>query len=103
MVIPGIGGGTLGFSLGVGSTQVLPGNAQVQKVTFANPGAQIVYVCQAVDSAGNALVAGPNPGNWPVFPGAILSFTGNGVAGAWLAAAAANAGNPFTVSTSQTI
>lgn len=103
MITPAINGGTLGFSLGTGSTPVLAADPQRQKVTFANPGSQIIYVCQAIDAAGNALSAGPNPGNWPVFPGGILPFTGNGVGGAWLAAAAANSGNPFTVAASQTL
>jgi hypothetical protein len=103
MITPATTGGTLGVSLGTGSTQVLAANPQRQKVTFANPGSQIIYVCQAVDSAGNALTAGPNPGNWPVFPGGILPFTGDGVAGAWLAEAAANSGNPFTVASSATL
>src|ERR1700680_3433666 len=88
MISPLINGGTLGASLGTGSTQVLSPNPQIQKVTFHNPGANNLYVCQATDMNGNALTAGPIPGNWEIFPGAVLTFTGNGVAGAWLAAAA---------------
>lgn len=95
-------GGTLGFSLGTGSTTVLNANAQIQKVTFHNPGTIAIYVCQALDMNGNALTPGPNPGNWEIMPGAVLQFTGNGVAGAWLAAAASSSGNPFTVAVSQT-
>lgn len=102
MITPAINGGTLGFSLGTGSTQVLASNPQTQKVTFANPGSQTIYVCQATDANGAALTAGPNPGNWPIFPGGILTFTGNGAAGAWLAAAATGSGNPFTAAASQT-
>ena len=101
-ISPQINGGTLGFSLGTGSTQVLPANPQVQKVTFHNPGTIPIYVCQATDMNGNALTPGPNPGNWEIFPGGILVFTGNGAAGAWLAAAQSASGNPFTVATSQT-
>jgi hypothetical protein len=85
-----------------GGTSVLAANPQIKKVIFANPGSQIIYVCQALDSNGHALTAGPNPGNWPIFPGGVFVFTGDGVAGAWLAAAAANSGNPFTVAASQT-
>lgn len=103
MITPAINGGTLGFSLGTGSTQVLPGNSQVQKVTFHNPGTNPVYVCQATDANGAALTAGPNPGNWEIFPGGLLIFTGNGAAGAWLAAASTGSGNPFTVAASQTL
>lgn len=103
MVTPAINGGTIGASLGTGSTQVLAANAQVQKVTFHNPGANNIYVCQATDANGNALTAGPNPGNWLILPGATWEFTGNGVAGSWLAAAATGAGNPLTIATSQTI
>ena len=102
-ITPAIAGGTLGFSLGTGSTQVLAADPQRQKVTFANPGSVIVYVCQAFDANGNALTPGENPGNWPVFPGAILTFTGNGAAGTWLAAAATGSGNPFTAAASQTL
>lgn len=102
MITPAIAGGTLGYSLGTGSVQVLPANPQIQKVTFANPGTQTIYVCQATDANGAALTAGANPGNWPIFPGGILTFTGNGAAGAWLAAAATGSGNPFTVAASQT-
>jgi len=102
LISPKINGGTLGFSLGTGSTAILTANPQVAKLTFSNPGTQIIYVCQAIDANGNALTAGQNPGNWPIYPGAVWEFTGNGVAGAWLAAAAANSGNPFTVAVSQT-
>ena len=104
LISPQINGGTLGFSLGTGSTQILAANPQVAKVTFHNPGASItIYVCQANDANGNALTPGPNPGNWAILPGATWEFTGNGVGGPWLAAAASSSGNPFTVATSQTI
>jgi len=102
-ISPAINGGTLGFSLGTASTQVLPANPQVQKVTFHNPGTNPIYVCQATDANGNALTAGANPGNWLLYPGATWSFTGNGAGGAWLAAASTGSGNPFTVAASQTI
>jgi hypothetical protein len=102
LISPQINGGTLGFSLGTVSTQVLPINPQRQKVTFHNPGTIVIYVCQALDSNGGALVAGANPGNWQIFPGGLLIFTGNGAGGAWLAAAASASGNPFTVAESQT-
>lgn len=101
-ISPNLTGGTLGFSLGTASVPVLAANPQVQKVTFANPGTQIIYVCQATDANGNALTAGTNPGNWPIVPGGVMVLSGNGVAGAWLAAAASGSGNPFTVATSQT-
>jgi hypothetical protein len=101
-VSPALNGGTLGFSLGTGPTQVLATNPQVQKVTFHNPGTVAIFVCQAIDANGNALVPGANPGNWQILPGAIWTFTGNGVAGAWLAAAASGSGNPLTVAASQT-
>jgi hypothetical protein len=103
MISPVINGGTLGFSLGVASTQVLPANPQIQKVTFHNPSTVAIYVCQAFDANGNALAPGANPGNWEIFPGATMIFTGNGAGGAWLAAAASGSGNPFTVATSQTV
>jgi hypothetical protein len=102
-ISPQINGGTLGFSLGTGSTQVLPANPQVQKVTFHNPGTITIYVCQATDMNGNALVPGDNPGNWAIVGGGLLIFTGNGAGGAWLAAAASSSGNPFTVAVSQTL
>lgn len=103
MIVPQINGGTLGFALGTGSTQVLAANAQTQKVTFHNPGSVNLYVCQATDANGNALTPGPNPGNWEIFPGATWIFSGNGAGGAWLAAAASGSGNPITVAASQTI
>lgn len=103
LIAPQSGGGTLGFSLGTASTQVLSANPQVRKVTFANPSQVTMYVCQALDANGNALTAGPNPGNWPILPGAIWSYEGNGVAGAWLAAAATGSGNALTVAASQTL
>lgn len=102
-VIPLTAGGTLGFSIGTGSTQVLAPNPQVRRVTFHNPGTVDFYVCQASDASNSPLTPGPNPGNWRVFPGATMSFTGNGVAGAWLAAAASGSANPLTVAASQTL
>lgn len=102
-VVPLTAGGTLGFSLGTGSTAILSASPQVRRVTFHNPGTVIVYVCQATDQNGNALTPGANPGNWAIYPGATWSFTGNGVAGAWLAAAASGSNNPFTVAPSQTL
>jgi len=102
-IVPLTGGGTLGFSLGTVSTSILTVTVQTRRLTFHNPGTQIVYVCQAKDANGNALTAGPNPGNFAIFPGADRIFTGDGVAGAWLAAAAASSGNPFTVAMSQTL
>lgn len=101
-ISPPINGGTLGFSLGTGSTQILAQNPQVQKITFHNPGTIVVYVCQATDMNGNALTAGANPGNWEIFPGGLLIYTGNGAGAAWLAAAASASENPFTVAVSQT-
>jgi hypothetical protein len=101
LISPKLSAGTLGFSLGTGSTQILAANAQTGSVMFHNPGSQIIYVCQATDANGNALTPGPNPGNWAIFPGATWIFEGEGVAGAWLAAAAANSGNPFTVAANQ--
>lgn len=103
MITPLINGGTLGFSLGTGSTTILAANAQIQKITFHNPGTVPIFVCQANDSNGGALTPGPNPGNWQIFPGATWTFTGNGAGGAWLAAAASGSGNPFTVAASQTL
>jgi hypothetical protein len=103
MVSPPTSGGTLGFSLGTGATQVLPYEPQIQRVTFHNPGgAVIIYVCQATDSNGNALAPGPNGGSFAIYPGGDRVFTGNGAAGPWLAAAASGSGNPLTVATSQT-
>jgi hypothetical protein len=101
MVVPQISGGTLGFALTAASTQVLPANAQVQKVTFHNPGTENIFVCQAFDANGNALVPGQNAGNWQIFPGAILVMTGAGVAGAWLTSCPGGTGL-LTVATSQT-
>lgn len=103
LIVPLTNGGTFGFSLGTGSTQVLPINPQTQRVTFHNPGTVTIYVCQALDANGNALTPGANPGNWAIFSGGTLIFTGNGVSGAWLAAAASSSGNPFTVAASQTL
>jgi len=96
-------GGTLGFSLGTVSTQILPGSPQVRRITFHNPGTINLYVCQATDAKGNALTAGANGGNWVIMPGGTFTFTGNGVAGPWLAAAASSTGNPLTAALSQTL
>ena len=104
LISPAIEGGTLGFSLGSVSTAILPNNnTQVQKITFHNPGSNIIYVCQAVDANNNALTAGPYPGNWQILPGALIVFTGNGVGGPWNAAANTGSGNPLTVGLSQTL
>lgn len=103
MISPAINGGTLGASLGTSGSTVLNADAQRQKVTFHNPGTVDLFVCQATDSAGNALVPGANPGSWRIYPGAIMTFTGNGVAGAWLGAAASGSGNPLSIATSQTL
>ena len=102
MISPPINGATLGFSLGAASTAILPQNPQVQKVTFHNPGTNTLYVCQATDANGNALTAGPNPGNWEIFPGGFFVYTGNGAGAAWLAAASTGSNNPLTVAQSQT-
>lgn len=98
LIAPAVNGGTLGFSLDTSPVEILPGNAQIDKLVFSNPGTGNIYVCQAFDQNGNAQTPGPNPGNWLLMPGASLAFTGNGVAGAWLAAAAGGSGNPLTVS-----
>lgn len=101
MITPLINGGTLGFALTAASTQVLPQNPQRQSVTFHNPGTVNVFVCQATDANGNALVPGANGGSWIIFPGATWEFSGNGVAGAWLATSATAGPNPFTVASNQ--
>ena len=100
MITPKLTGGTYGFTLGVGSTQVLAPNPQTASVTFHNPGSVNIYVCQAFDANGNALVPGPNPGNFMILPGSTWTLSGNGVAGAWLASAA-EANSPFTVAVDQ--
>lgn len=102
-ISPAINGGTLGFLLGTGSTSILLASTQTQKVTFHNPGTVSIYVCQSVDANGAALTPGPNAGNWQIFPGGLLIFTGNGAGAAWLGAAASGSGNPFTVAVSQTL
>ena len=101
IIVPLTYAGTLGFSLSTSSTAILPVSPQRRSVTFHNPGTQIIYVCQAADMNGNALTPGANAGNFSIYPGATWTFNGNGVAGAWLAAAAANTGNPFTVASNQ--
>jgi hypothetical protein len=105
LIIPLTGGGTLGFSLGTGSTQILAVQPQTQRIMFHNPAVngETIFVCQATDANGMALTAGPNPGNFAILPGATMTFTGNGVAGAWLAAAAGGSNNPLTVAISQTL
>jgi hypothetical protein len=103
VIVPLLNPGTLGFSLNNASTPILTANAQTQRLTFHNPGTVAIYVCQSTDMNGNALTAGPNAGNWIIEPAATLTFTGNGVAGAWLAAAATGSGNPLTVLLSQTL
>ena len=104
MVVPAINGGTLGASVGAGSSQAAPADPQRQKITFHNPGAvNIIYVCQAMDENGNALTAGLLPGNFAIYPGGTMTFTGNGAGLAWLAAAAAGSNNPLTIASSQTI
>lgn len=103
MISPAINGGTLGASLDTASAQVLAADAQRQKVTFHNPGTVDLFVCQATDANGGALTAGANPGSWRIYPGGLMTFTGNGVAGAWLGAAASGSGNPLSIATSQTI
>ena len=103
LTVPEITGSTLGFALGTGSTSILPINPQVRKVTFHNPGAaNIVYVCPALDANGNPLTPGALGGNYAVYPGGTMIFTGNGAGGAWLASAS-GASTPLTVTTSQTI
>jgi hypothetical protein len=102
-IVPLTSGGTLGFSLGTASTPILSVAPQTQRLMFHNPGTVNLYVCQATDANGNALVPGPNGGSWIILPGATMTFTGNGVAGAWLAAAASGSGNPLTVAISQTV
>jgi hypothetical protein len=102
-IVPLTSGGTLGFSLSNASVGILSVQPQTQRLTFHNPGSVTIYVCQATDANGNALVAGPNPGSWAIFGGGTLVFTGNGVAGAWNAAAASAGSNPLTVQASQTV
>jgi hypothetical protein len=97
-----IAGGTLGVTVGTSSAQCLAQLQNTAEVSFTNPGTNTVYVCQAYDLNGNALVAGANPGSFPILPGATLVFTGNGAAGAWNAASPAGS-NPLTIALSQTI
>ena len=102
LISPKFNSGVLGFSLGVGSTQILPGNTQASSIIFHNPGTIAIYVCPAVDANGNGLTPGVSqPGNFIIEPGATWEFSGNGVAGVWLAAAASASGNAFTVVANQ--
>ena len=101
-VVPKINGSTLGFALTASSTQVLSQNTQAAKIIFHNPGAtNPVFVCQATDMNGNALVPGQSGGNWEIFPGGFLEVTGNGTGVAWLASCPAGAGF-LTLDVSQT-
>lgn len=97
-------GGTLGFSLSNSSTALLTVNALTKTITFHNPGLVNLYVCQATDVYGSAQTAGPNPGNWLIFPGGLLTLSGDGVAGgSWLGAAASAGSNPLTIGLSETL
>ena len=103
IVVPLTAGGTLGYSLATSSVQVLPQTPQTRRVTFHNPGSITIYVCQALDANGSALTPGAHPGNWAIYGGGMMTFTGDGVAGAWLATSASGSGNPLTVAASQTL
>jgi hypothetical protein len=97
-------GGTQGFSLGTASTALVTMNTLQKKVVFHNPGSVNVYVCQSLDVNGNVLTAGPNPGNWVIYPGGMLTLEGDGIASAsWLGAAASGSGNPLTMAMSETL
>lgn len=96
-------GGTIGFTVSNTSTALITTNPQMKKITWHNPGSVIIYVCQSLDLTGAAQTAGPNPGNWAIYPGAVLTLGGDGVAGSWLGAAASAGSNPITAALSQTL
>jgi hypothetical protein len=97
-------GGTLGFTLSNTSTALFTTNSLMKKIIFHNPGTVTLYVCQTLDVNGNALTAGPNPGNWAIFSGGWLELSGDGIASAsWLGAAASAGSNPLTVGVSETL
>jgi hypothetical protein len=98
-------GGTIGFALSNASTPLLTLNASMKKIVFHNADAAvIIYVCQSLDITGAAQTAGPNPGNFAIYPGGFLTLEGDGIAsGSWLGAAASAGAHPLTVALSQTL
>jgi len=78
--IPLTGGTTTGVTVGTSSIQVIGQSSSRRKITFHNPNIGTnanIFVCQAVDAAGNALTAGDGlPGSIAIFPGASLTFDG---------------------------
>lgn len=91
------GGGALGFTLGTSPTKVVAHNIQNTRLMFVNVSmSNTIYVCQQKDANGVTLTAGANPGNFPILPGAVWVFQGQGAQADWFAAASAP-GTPLTV------
>ncbi len=94
--VPLTNGTTTGATVGTGSAQVIGQSSSRRRITFHNPniGTNLnIFVCQAVDAAGNALTAGDGlPGSFAIFPGATLVFEGECGMAFKAAASGANAG-----------
>ena len=105
-VVPNVGGATTAVNnLGAAPVQVIGADQARKSITFTNPNIVanvILLVFQMLDANGNALAptfAAPG-GGWPLFPGGIITFSGD-CQGAWGAVAQSGAANGLTVISSR--
>lgn len=105
-IVPNTGGVTTALNnISTVGSQVIAADAQRKSITFANPnivGNINLLVFQMIDASGNALsptFAVPG-GGWPIFPGAIITFTGD-CQGAWGAVSQSGVTNGLTVISSR--
>jgi len=103
-VIPNTGGATIALNnVGTAGAQVIGPDQSRKSISFGNPNASVtLYVYQTVDINGNALnpSVGSPGGAWPIFAGAILTWTGD-IQGAWGAFAASGSTNGLSVLSSR--
>jgi hypothetical protein len=97
-------GSTLGLNnVGTTGAQVIPFDPGRRTIVFANPNASVtIYVYQLTDLNGHALApTNASPGGaWPIFAGAIATFTGD-VQGAWGAFASTGSTNSISIMSSR--
>lgn len=105
-LVPNVLGSTVQRNnLGISPSTVLALNQSRQSVIFHNPGSVNILVAQALDSAGATLVvsfASPG-GGFVIYPGGMLTVTGNAAQGGWQACAASGSTGALTILLDNTV